>query len=82
MMNGTYIYILQSLKRSDRRYVGMTRDIATRLEEHNTGSVESTWRHRPWKLVATIWLADRAKAEAFERYLKHGSGHAFARRHF
>jgi putative endonuclease len=24
--------------------------------------------------------ADRAKAEAFERYLKSGSGHAFARK--
>jgi predicted GIY-YIG superfamily endonuclease len=81
-MNGTYIYILQSSKRPERRYVGMTRDIDARLEEHNDGLVESTWRFRPWKLVAMVWLADRAKAEAFERYLKHGSGHAFSRRHF
>ncbi len=25
---------------------------------------------------------DDARADAFERYLKSGSGHAFARRHF
>jgi hypothetical protein len=36
----------------------------------------------PWELVVAVYFADRQKAEAFERYLKHGSGHAFAKRHF
>jgi hypothetical protein len=31
--------------------------------------------------MAAVWFADRAKAEAFEPYLKSGSGHAFAKRH-
>jgi len=29
-----------------------------------------------------VFFADARKAEAFEPYLKQGSGHAFARRHF
>jgi hypothetical protein len=31
--------------------------------------------------VVVIRFDDDGKAEAFERYLKSGSGHAFARRH-
>ena len=82
IMEGTYVYLLQSLSVQDRRYVGLTRDLETRLEVHNNGVVESTWRHKPWKLVASICFSDRDRAEEFEIYLKHGSGHAFAKRHF
>jgi putative endonuclease len=32
----------------------------------------------PWRLVTYVAFSDRAKAEEFERYLKSGSGHAFA----
>jgi hypothetical protein len=31
--------------------------------------------------VVAIYFEDGRKAEAFERYLKQGSGHAFAKRH-
>jgi hypothetical protein len=34
------------------------------------------------KSVVVIRFEDDAKAEAFERYLKFGSGHAFAAKHF
>jgi hypothetical protein len=39
-------------------------------------------KHRPWKPVVVIRFEDDVKAEAFERYLKFGSGHAFAAKHF
>jgi hypothetical protein len=32
--------------------------------------------------MIAIRFRDRTKAEHLERYLKSGSGHAFARRHF
>jgi hypothetical protein len=46
-----------------------------------TGMVNATWRYRKWNLVAAVWFRDMKKAEAFEEYLKQGSGHAFANRH-
>ena len=39
-------------------------------------------KHRPWRPIVGIRFQDDGKAEAFERYPKGGSGHAFARRHF
>lgn len=33
-------------------------------------------------MVSAVWFKEMKKAEAFETYLKHGSGHAFAKRHF
>ena len=81
-MNGTYVYLLRSIRRPRERYVGLTRNIYRRLAQHNAGEVFPTAEYRPWKVVTMVWFGDRAKAEAFERYLKRGSGHAFARRHF
>jgi putative endonuclease len=56
----------------------MTTDLKQRLGEHNAGKSLHTSKFRPWKLITYIAFTDRAKAEAFERYLKSGSGHAFA----
>jgi len=36
----------------------------------------------PWKVEAYFAFETREKAAAFEDYLKSGSGHAFAKRHF
>jgi putative endonuclease len=76
------VYLLQSLQDPARRYVGSTDDLERRLAEHNAGASPHTAKHRPWEVVASVSFADDSKAEAFERYLKQGSGHAFARRHF
>ncbi len=37
---------------------------------------------RPWKVTVQIGFEDKSKAFAFESYLKSGSGHAFAKKHF
>jgi hypothetical protein len=49
--------------------------------EHNAGACTHTAKHRPWLLDVVIEFADERRAVAFERYLKSGSGVAFAKRH-
>jgi putative endonuclease len=77
-----YVYLLQSLSDPSQRYVGVTSDFQSRLEQHNAGQSPHTAKFRPWKPVVVVRFEDDDKAEAFERYLKFGSGHAFAHRHF
>ena len=64
----------------DQRYVGVTSDLKQRLAEHNGGKSSHTSKYVPWKLVTYIAFSDEQKAETFERYLKSGSGHAFAKK--
>jgi predicted GIY-YIG superfamily endonuclease len=75
-----YVYLLQSETNVSQRYVGVTFDLKQRLAEHNSGKSPHTSKYIPWKLVTYIAFSDRRKAEAFEHYLKSGSGHAFARK--
>jgi len=63
-------------------YIGVTHDVRSRLAAHNAGRCPHTARHRPWQLHVSIELPDEQRALAFERYLKSGSGRAFAKRHF
>ncbi len=77
-----YVYILESVHPPIEKYVGLTRDLKTRLAEHNAGKSLHTSKHRPWNLVCYHAFADERRAIAFEKYLKTGSGHEFRRRHF
>jgi predicted GIY-YIG superfamily endonuclease len=51
------------------------------MPSHNSGANKHTAKCRPWKLICYIAFDTREKAAAFEKYLKAGSGHAFAKRH-
>lgn len=75
-----YVYLIESVGAPGRRYIGLTNDLKARLAAHNAGRSPHTSKYRPWRLVTCIVFEDRAKAAAFERYLKSGSGHAFAAR--
>ena len=75
-----YVYLLESV-RWKKRYVGSTKDLKTRLSDHNSGKSSHTAKYRPWELVTYVAFSDAGQAWAFERYIKSGSGHAFARRH-
>lgn len=75
------VYLLRSLSDPSRKYTGITSDLDKRLADHNAGKSPHTRKFAPWQCVVSIWFADHAKAEAFETYLKSGSGHAFAKRH-
>lgn len=77
-----YVYILRSLSVPGAHYTGLTEDIHKRMTKHNSGAVPHTAKFRPWKVETAIAFADRSKAAAFERYLKTGSGRAFASKHF
>ena len=76
-----YVYLLVSARSSNRRYVGITTDLKRRLAEHNSGKSPHTARFVPWRLVTYVAFSDEQRAAHFERYLKSGSGHAFAKRH-
>ena len=75
-----YVYLIESLSAAGERYVRITTNLEQRLREHDAGKSSHTSKFKPWKLIAYVAFTDRAKAEAFERYLKSGSGHAFARK--
>ena len=74
-----YVYLIESLSAQGERYVGLTTDLKQRLRVHNHGRSSHTAKFSPWKLITYVAFIDRAKAQPFERYLKSGSGHAFAR---
>jgi len=74
----TYVYLLESTAFPDRAYIGHTRDLRARLADHNSGKSPHTAKYKPWRLVTYLAFSDEAKAIAFERYLKTGSGRAFA----
>ncbi len=77
-----YVYLLQSERFPDQRYIGVTSDLKKRIPDHNSGKSAHTSKYVPWKLVTYVAFSDRHKAEIFERYLKSGSGHAFANKRF
>ena len=75
-----YVYLLRST-RGDHHYAGLTEDLQDRLRRHQAGEVAHTSKFRPWELATAIAFRDKGRALAFERYLKSGSGRAFAKRH-
>ena len=73
-----YVYLLQSIDHSDETYIGLADDLRSRLAAHNAGQSKHTAKFKPWHLVTYLAFSNEAKAIAFERYLKTGSGRAFA----
>jgi len=72
-----YCYILLSSK-SHIFYYGSAKDLKSRVSLHNAGKVESTKPHCPWELIWYGAFQTEKEARDFERYLKTGSGKAFA----
>ncbi|MDK1032595.1 MAG: GIY-YIG nuclease family protein, partial [Planctomycetia bacterium] len=48
---------------------------------HNSRKCPHTSKYSPWKMVVAVRFSDNTKALKFERYLKSGSGRAFAKKH-
>jgi putative endonuclease len=76
-----FVYVLRNSDQNPKFYIGLTSDVVARLADHNTGRPHTASR-RPWQLHVVIEFSDEQRAIRFERYLKSGSGRAFARRHF
>jgi predicted GIY-YIG superfamily endonuclease len=73
-----YVYLIESESRLGETYVGSTSDLRRRIAAHNAGRSPYTAGSRPWRLVTYVAFSKKSKAVSFERYLKSGSGHAFA----
>lgn len=77
-----YIYLLKRIPYPEKSYIGITRDLKTRIKHHNTGGSPYTSKYAPWQTKVVIKFTNDKSADSFEKYLKSGSGHAFAKRHF
>jgi predicted GIY-YIG superfamily endonuclease len=77
-----YTYILRSIECPEKHYTGHTADLKIRLAEHNRGKCPQTAKFAPWKLQCYFAFETENLARNFERYLKSGSGRAFAKKHF
>ncbi len=75
-----YVYRIRSVTHPERFYTGYSSDLKARLEHHNSGCCDYTRPFRPWRVVWYSAFEDESKAREFERYLKSGSGQAFAKK--
>ena len=75
-----YVYRIRSLRYPDREYTGSTSDLRSRLRQHNDGCCDYTRPFKPWKVVWYGAYEEAQRARDFERYLKTGSGSAFAKK--
>jgi predicted GIY-YIG superfamily endonuclease len=81
-LGARFVYILQSDSDPSRHYVGRTANVDERLAWHNSGPCGHTVANRPWSILVSVEFGTEGEAARFERYLKSGSGRAFAKRHF
>ena len=77
-----YVYLTRSIAQPAQRYIGITDDINIRIQHHNNGGSKHTSKYKPWELVTCVAFKDSEQAHAFEKYLKSGSGRAFANKRF
>jgi predicted GIY-YIG superfamily endonuclease len=75
-----YVYILQSQK-DHSYYTGYTSDLKQRIKHHNGHASKYSSTKAPFELVWYCAFKNGKQAVSFEKYLKIGSGFAFARKH-
>jgi putative endonuclease len=75
-----YVYLIKSISFPDQTYIGYTTDLNKRLKKHNQHSSSHTKKYAPWKLISYIAFDSKIKALEFEKYIKVGSGYAFAKK--
>ena len=76
----TALYLIRSIPFPEQTYIGLTSDLKTRIKAHNNGGSPHTSKYKPWKIQTYLAFSTRKQAAAFERYLKTGSGRAFAKK--
>jgi putative endonuclease len=76
-----FVYILKNQTLPCRHYTGLTSNVAARLAVHNARHCPHTAGGGPREVDVAVEITDEERAVAFERYLKSGSGVAFAQRH-
>ena len=73
------IYILRSMK-NNRYYIGCTKDMERRLNEHNSGETKGNRYYRPFELVYKEEYDNPAEARKRERYIKSQKSRKFIER--
>ena len=68
-----FVYILKSIK-TQRYYVGHTKDVNLRLIQHNAGKVRSTKSFVPWELIYMEELENKSEAYKREMQIKSYKG--------
>jgi putative endonuclease len=71
-----YTYVLKSTK-DDRLYVGFTKDLKLRFEQHSKGRVESTRDRKSLILIYYEGCLNQDDATKREKYLKSCHGRMF-----
>ena len=74
-----YVYILQSFK-NQSLYIGYTKDLKRRLEQHNSGTGSFTKKYMPWKLVHYEAYCNEKDVKRREKYLKTSQGSRLLKR--
>jgi len=74
-----YTYILKS-KKDNKQFVGLTKDIDTRFEQHNNGEVESTKEFSPFTLLYYEACISKDDAKIREKFLKTQKGRLFLKK--
>jgi putative endonuclease len=73
MSRYSYVYVLRSLN-DNQFYVGLTRDLSLRVQQHNNGLVISTKKRVPFELVYWEGCLNESDAAQREKYLKSAWG--------
>ena len=68
-----YVYVLRSLN-DQKFYVGFTKNLRKRIQDHENGLVPSTKQRNPFELVYWEGCLDQTDATRREKYLKSSWG--------
>jgi putative endonuclease len=68
-----YVYIIHS-KKLNKRYIGRTNDLRSRIKRHNNGGSDFTNRGMPWQLIYYEAFITKKDAMEEEAFLKTGKG--------
>ncbi|MDA0770676.1 MAG: GIY-YIG nuclease family protein, partial [Chloroflexi bacterium] len=71
-----HVYVLKS-DSANRYYIGSTKDLAQRLDQHNSGISKSTRAYRPWRLVYSQAFDTRSDAVRREKEVKSWKNRAY-----
>jgi putative endonuclease len=75
-MEEYYVYLLESQIDSSW-YIGYTKELQDRINEHNSGKSYYTKRKLPWKIIYFEVSFHKMDAIAREKYLKSGMGRRY-----
>jgi len=68
-----YVYVLQSLK-DGKQYIGFSRNLKRRMQEHKSGGSESTKKRLPFRLVFYEAFVCESDTRRREHYFKTTKG--------